>query len=131
MVDNIRLLIAEDNEMLRSMLAGYLDQRSGIQVISTAANGQEAVELSRQLQPDVVLMDVVMPLMDGIMATRIIREHNPAVQIVVLTNGNGAQADEALKAGASAYLLKMVSIDEIAQAIRSSYAKRPPPDDKP
>lgn len=119
MIDNIRLLIAEDNELLRSMLANYLDQRSGIQVVGTAANGQEAVELCRQLQPDVVLMDVVMPIMDGVAATRIIREHHPSVKVVMLTNGNGAQADEALQAGASAYLLKMVSIDEIAQVIRS------------
>lgn len=125
MIDNIRLLIAEDNELLRSMLANYLDQRSGIQVVGTAANGQEAVELSRQLQPDVVLMDVVMPLMDGVTATRIIREHHANVKVVMLTNGNGAQADEALQAGASAYLLKMVSIDEIAQVIRSAYSKPP------
>jgi NarL family two-component system response regulator LiaR len=118
-IDNIRLLVVEDNELLRSMLAGYLDQRSGLQVIGTAANGQEAVELSSQLQPDVVLMDVVMPLMDGIMATRIIRENNPNVQVVILTNGNGAQAKDAMEAGASAYLLKMVSVDEIAQTIRS------------
>jgi two-component system, NarL family, response regulator LiaR len=118
-IDNIRLLVVEDNELLRSMLAGYLDQRSGLQVIGTAANGQEAVELSSQLQPDVVLMDVVMPLMDGITATRIIRENNPNVQVVILTNGNGAQAKDAMEAGASAYLLKMVSVDEIAQTIRS------------
>ena len=123
MIDDIRLLIAEDNELLRSMLAGYLDQRSGLQVIGTAANGQEAVDLSRQLQPDVVLRDVVMPLMDGVTATRIIREDNPTVKVVMLTNGNGAQADEALEAGASAYLLKMVSIDEIAQVIRAAHSK--------
>lgn len=123
MTDNIRLIIAEDNELLRSMLAGYLDQRSGLQVVGTAANGQEAVDLSHQLQPDVVLMDVVMPIMDGVTATRIIREHHPEVKVVMLTNGNGAQADEALEAGASAYLLKMVSIDEIAQTIRTAYGK--------
>lgn len=123
MTDNIRLIIAEDNELLRSMLAGYLDQRSGLQVVGTAANGQEAVDLSHQLQPDVVLMDVVMPIMDGVTATRIIHEHHPEVKVVMLTNGNGAQADEALEAGASAYLLKMVSIDEIAQTIRTAYGK--------
>jgi two-component system, NarL family, response regulator LiaR len=117
--ENLKLLIAEDNELLRAMLANYLDQRIGLQVVGTAANGQEAVDLSSQLQPDVVLMDVVMPVMDGIAATRIIRERQPNVKVVMLTNGNGAQADEALQAGASAYLLKMVSIDEIAQVIRS------------
>ncbi len=120
MSDNIRLLIAEDNELLRSMLADFLNQRSGLQVVGTAANGHEAVELCHQLQPHVVLMDVVMPLMDGVTATRIIRQRHPEVKVVMLTNGNGVQADEALEAGASAYLLKMVSIDEIAQVIRSA-----------
>ena len=105
--------------MLCATLASYLNQRSGLQVVGTAEDGQQAVALCGQLHPDVVLMDMVMPVMDGITATRSIREHHPSVQVVVLTSGFGAQAEEALAAGASAYLLKMVSVDEIAQVIRS------------
>jgi len=123
LADNITVLIADDNEMLCAMLSSYLNHRDALQVVGTALNGQAAVELCGQLHPDVVLMDMVMPVMDGITATRIIRERYPDVRVVALTSGFGAQADEALAVGASAYLLKMVSVDEIAQVIRSVTGK--------
>jgi two-component system, NarL family, response regulator LiaR len=124
LADNITILIADDNTMLCAMLASYLNHRSGIQVVGTVNDGQAAVQLVDQLHPDVVLMDIVMPVMDGLSATRIIRERYPHVKVVILTSGFGAQADDALAAGASAYVLKMVSVDEIAHVIRTVHMSR-------
>jgi two-component system, NarL family, response regulator LiaR len=131
LADNITILIADDNTMLCAMLASYLNHRSGIQVVGTANDGQAALELVDQLHPNVVLMDIVMPVMDGLSATRIIRQRYPQVKVVILTSGFGAQSDDALAAGASAYVLKMVSVDEIAHVIRTVHMSRDSDGDDP
>jgi len=117
----IRVLIADDHEMVRLGLATFIDTCDDLRVVGEATNGQEAVRLCEELQPDVILMDVSMPVMDGLAATRIIAGRFPRVAIVILTNSTGAQrAGEALDAGASLVLRKTVSIDHLANAIRDA-----------
>ncbi|HUN08867.1 MAG TPA: response regulator transcription factor [Aggregatilineales bacterium] len=123
MEERIKVLIAEDNEMLRRGLAVFLEDCDDLYMIGTAADGQEAVEMCLRLNPDVVLMDVNMPRLNGIAATRVIREQQPHIRIVILTTGFGDWgAKEALAAGASAFLLKSISVQEISDAIRAAYA---------
>jgi DNA-binding NarL/FixJ family response regulator len=117
----IRVLIAEDNELLRNGLAEFLDLCDDIEVVGRVENGKLALTLCGEVSPDVVLMDLSMPVMDGVTATRLIREQYPAIQVVVLTHSfeqNRKQAS--FEAGASAYLIKNVTVDEIADAIRAA-----------
>lgn len=120
MAENIKVVVAEDNAILAELLASHLDQRAGIDVIGTAFDGQQAVDLCALVRPDVVLMDVEMPVMDGLTATRLLRERDPHIQVVILTNGLGSQAEDARSAGAVAYLYKGTSMDQIAGVIRST-----------
>lgn len=123
MTDDIKVLVADDHDHLRNGLASFLDSCDGISVIGTASTGKEAVERCADLQPDVVLMDIHMPGMDGIAATRLIRADNPAIQVVILTNDfDDSQWDEAMSAGASRFLFKAVTVDGIANAIRAAHA---------
>jgi len=90
-------------------------------LVGEAENGEKAIALVEQLQPDVILMDLVMPVMDGVTATRIIRNHFPDVQIVVLTSTVDLEViQQALDAGAKTYMLKNVTIDTMANTIRSA-----------
>ena len=116
----IRLLVADSNEILRMSLAAALEYQDGIQLVGEASDGLEAVRLCVELQPDVVLMGVRLHKLDGISATRLIREQNPEIKVIILT-ASFASGDEqtALDAGASLYLYKDGGIDEIADAIRS------------
>ena len=111
-----RVLIADDRPRSRSGLKALLALRSEIQVVGEAANGQEAVRLVEELQPDVVLMDVKMPVMDGLEATRIIKERWPGVKVIVLTIHAGYRAD-ALTAGADAFLVKGGPAKDLVKAI--------------
>ena len=111
-----RVLIADDRPRSRSGLKALLALRSEIQVVGEAANGQEAVRLVEELQPDVVLMDVKMPVMDGLEATRIIKERWPGVKVIVLTIHAGYRAD-ALAAGADAFLVKGGPAKDLVKAI--------------
>ena len=111
-----RVLIADDCPRSRSRLKALLTLRSEIQVVGEAANGQEAVRLVEELRPDVVLMDVKMPVMDGLQATRLINERWPAVRVIVLTIHTGYQAN-ALAAGADAFLIKGCPPEELSRAI--------------
>jgi len=114
----IRLLLADDHRMLREGLRRSMVDE-GFDVVGEAADGDEAVQLVTALQPDVVLMDVTMPNMDGVEATRRIREVVPDTKVVMLTmHADRDVVAEALRAGAVGYLVKDCSIDEICEAIR-------------
>jgi DNA-binding NarL/FixJ family response regulator len=131
MPSKINLVIADDHDRLRSSLSDFLDSCSGLQVVGTAANGDEAFNLCGQLNPDVVLMDIRMPGMDGITATAAIHEQYPDIQIIALTSGIRAEAEAAVAAGASGYIFKSVSVYEIVDMIRSIYAKNTAADAPP
>jgi NarL family two-component system response regulator LiaR len=118
----IRVLIADDHELLRSGLSLLLGLCADLEVVGTAANGAEAVELCDALQPDVVLMDLMMPHTDGVTATRSIRQANPNTRVIVLTGYDLEDLVQgAIQAGAISYLLKDVSLEHLAAAIRAAY----------
>jgi NarL family two-component system response regulator LiaR len=117
----ISVLIADDHAMVRQGLRTFLDLHDEIEVIGEAANGLEAIEQARQLRPDVILMDLVMPKLDGIAALRQIRALNPNTQILVLTSfTEDDKVFPAIEAGAVGYLLKDVSPDDLLRAIRAA-----------
>jgi DNA-binding NarL/FixJ family response regulator len=114
----IRLLITDDQRLLREGIASLLSLEAGIEVVGTAANGQEAFEKTQKLKPDVILMDVRMPVMDGVAATALIKRQFPTCKILMLTTFDDEEyVVEALKAGANGYLLKTIPEDDLAQAI--------------
>jgi NarL family two-component system response regulator LiaR len=118
----ISVLIVDDHAMVRQGLQTFLTLSEGIEVVGEAANGLEAVELARQHYPDVVLMDLVMPEMDGIEATRRIREFSPATQVLALTSFiEDEKVFAAIEAGALGYLLKDVSPDDLVKAIKAAH----------
>jgi len=113
-------LIVDDHAAVREGLRSLLELQEGIEVVGDAADGLEAVEQATRLVPDVVLMDLVMPKMDGIEATKRIRAQNPLTQVIVLTSfSEEGMATEAIEAGASRYLLKNVSPNDLVKAVRS------------
>jgi NarL family two-component system response regulator LiaR len=119
----IRVLIVDDHAMVRRGLATFLKVFDDMELAGEAASGQAAILLCAQLQPDVVLMDMVMPDMDGATATRLIRKQSESIQVIALTSfKEEILVQSALQAGAIAYLLKDVSSDELAQAIRAAHA---------
>jgi DNA-binding NarL/FixJ family response regulator len=116
----IRVLIADDHELFRRGLRMVLEDAEGIAVVGEAGNGQRAVELARELVPDVVVMDVRMPVLSGIEAAQQIKAEEPGTRILVLTiSDEEDDLYEAIRAGANGYLLKEISIDEIGDAVRS------------
>ena len=121
----IRVLVVDDHTMVRRGLATFLKVFDDLELAGEAASGQAAIQLCAQLQPDVVLMDMVMPDMDGATATRLIRKQSPRIQVLALTSfKEEILVQSALQAGAIGYLLKDVSADELAQAIRAAHAGR-------
>jgi NarL family two-component system response regulator LiaR len=115
----IRVLIVDDHEIVRKGIRALLASRRDVQVVGEAADGAAAVAQARVLRPDVVLMDLVMPNMDGIQATREIVSRAPAPRVLVLTSfAEDAQVLPAIKAGALGYLLKDVGSEELVRAIR-------------
>ena len=121
----IRVMLVDDHTMVRRGLATFLEVFDDLELAGQAANGDEAVELCARLLPDVVLMDMIMPGMDGATVTRLIRQQFPTVQIIALSSFKEEQlVQSALQAGAIGYLLKDVSADELAQAIRAAHAGR-------
>jgi NarL family two-component system response regulator LiaR len=122
---SIRVMIVDDHAMVRTGLATFLEVSDDLDLVGQATNGQEAVELCEQFQPDVILMDLVMPKMDGVTATRIIRERWPQVQVIALTSFQEKElVQDALEAGAISYLLKNVSMDDLTEAVRAAHAGR-------
>ena len=121
----IRVMIVDDHTMVRRGLATFLKVYDDLELAGEAASGEAAIQLCAQLQPDVVLMDMVMPDMDGATATRFIRKQWPLIQVLALTSfKEEILVQSALKAGAIGYLLKDVTADELAQAIRAAHAGR-------
>jgi DNA-binding NarL/FixJ family response regulator len=119
----IRVLIVDDQDVVRHGLGVILSHQAGIEVAGFAADGQEALEQVAQLRPDVVLMDLKMPRMNGIQATRQIVRQFPAVRVVVLTTYDGDEwVFDAIRAGACGYLLKDNEAGEIVAAVRGSMA---------
>jgi NarL family two-component system response regulator LiaR len=118
MPEPITVMIVDDHEMVRQGAAGYLEAQTDIKVVAEAESGAEAVRLAREHVPDVVLMDLVMPGMDGVEATRKVKDISPRTQIIILTSYH---QDEnifpALQAGAISYLLKDVKARELVEAI--------------
>jgi NarL family two-component system response regulator LiaR len=122
----IRVMIVDDHDMVRSGLSVFLEAFDDLELVGEAADGEEAIRLCSELQPHVVLMDLVMPEMDGISATQAIRQADPTVQIIALTSFNDQDLVQgALQAGAVGYLLKNASIDELAAAIRAARVGKP------
>ncbi len=114
----LKILIADDHKILREGLKAILRERESIEVVGEAANGREAVSKARKLAPDVVIMDIAMPGLNGIEATRRIRRHSPRIKVVVLSMYNSREyVLEALKAGAMAYLQKETASRELLLAI--------------
>jgi NarL family two-component system response regulator LiaR len=121
----IRVMLVDDHGMVRRGLMTYLKNEADLQVVGEARDGREAVRLCEQFQPDVILMDLVMPELDGIAATRLIRKQWPHVQVIALTSfGEKELVQNALQAGAISYLLKNVSGSDLAAAIRAACAGR-------
>ena len=113
----IKVLIADDQELIRQSLQIVLDSKEGLEVTDVAADGQEVIRCVRKQKPDVVLMDIRMPKMDGVQCTKIIKENYPQIKIIILTTFDDDEyVYNALKFGASGYLLKGVSMDELERS---------------
>lgn len=122
----ISVLLADDHDILRDGLATVMNEFSDIKVVGMAVSGWDAVDQCMALQPDVVLMDILMPDIDGLSAARIIRERHPNTRVVVLSSFEEEHLVEAAReVGVSGYLLKNVSIDDLANAIRDAYLGKP------
>ncbi len=123
--DPIRVMLVDDHTMVRKGLATILKVFDGLQLVGEAENGAEAIRLCGEVLPDVILMDMVMPDMDGATATQLICQKYPQVQVIALTSfKEGELVKHALESGAIAYLLKDVSADDLARAIRAAHAGR-------
>ena len=122
----IRVMLVDDHDMVRKGLAVFLKVQTDLELVGEARDGEEAVRVCEQSQPDVILMDLVMPRMDGAAATRVIKEKWPGVQVIALTSFQEKnRVQGVLQAGAISYLLKNVSAGELAEAIRAAHAGRP------
>lgn len=118
--DNIRVLLADDHSLLREAMRNCIDHQEDMEVVGEASNGEEAVELSSEVRPDIVIMDIVMPKLNGIEATKQIKGMNPAVAVLILT----AYDDDRyilglLEAGAAGYLLKSARGRDVVEAVRT------------
>ena len=117
----IRIMIVDDQDLVRRGLRLFFEVFGDIELVAEAVDGRQAIELCDELQPDVVLMDLMMPEMNGIAATKIIRQKHPHIQVIALTNlQDDATVHQMLNAGASAYLLKSASVEELTNTIISA-----------
>ena len=123
MSDPIRVLIVDDHEVVREGLRNFLELQEGMEIAGEARDGDEGVALATELRPDVVLMDLVMPKVDGVEAMRALRERVPGTRVIVLTSFlDDEHLLPAMRAGAAGYLLKNVQPQELARAIRAADA---------
>jgi DNA-binding NarL/FixJ family response regulator len=118
-MSDARVLLVDDHELVRDGIRVMLEPAGDIEVVGEAGSGEEAVALTESLHPNVVLMDVKMPRMDGIAATREIKARFPEVNVIIVTYGDDEYLVPAIEAGATGYLSKVVSREDLAQAIRS------------
>ena len=126
MSEPIRILIVDDHTIVRDGLIALINAEPGMLVIGVGADGVEAVEKARALNPDVILLDLIMPRKDGVQATAEIKKENPAARILILTSfAEDHQVFSAIRAGAIGYLMKDTSSDDLIQAIRDVYQNRP------
>lgn len=124
--ETIRVLLVDDHAVVRSGLSAFLMVHDDLELVGEAGSGQEAVDQCERLKPHVVLMDMMMPGMDGATATRVIRQRQPQTQVIALTSFKEEDlVHDALEAGAIGYLLKNVTADELADAIRKAHKGRP------
>lgn len=122
----IRVLLVDDHMVVRSGLSTVLSVYDDLKLVGEAGDGEEAIQLCERLQPDVVLMDLLMPKMDGVTAIKAIKTRWPKIQIIALTSFKEKEYVEgALKAGANGYLLKDVSAEELINAVRRAVAGQP------
>jgi two-component system, NarL family, response regulator DegU len=117
---SIKVMIVDDHNLVREGLKAVFDQGDEIDVVGEAGSGEEAIEMVNKVKPDVILMDISMPGMNGIQATKLIRDANPDAKIVILTMlDQEGYVYEAIKAGATGYMLKSTSSDELVNAIQT------------
>jgi NarL family two-component system response regulator LiaR len=120
--ERIKVLIADDHQLVRQGLRAFLDLHEDIHVVGEAEDGKEAVEMARNLEPDIILMDLVMPRLDGIAAIQQIKASGNQARVIALTSfTEDDKVFPAIQAGASSYLLKDVSPDDLVEAIRAVY----------
>ncbi|MFO7320302.1 MAG: response regulator transcription factor [Chloroflexota bacterium] len=118
---SIRILIADDHAVVRQGLRMFLTLDSDLEVVGEAADGQQALQLARELHPDVVLMDLLMPVMDGIQATSTLKQTMPDIEVIALTSVlEDSSVVSAIRAGAIGYLLKDTEADELIRAIKAA-----------
>ncbi|ACT03565.1 response regulator [Paenibacillus sp. JDR-2] len=118
----IKILLADDHQIVLKGISFFLAMQPDFELVGEAHNGKEAVEKAGELQPDIVLMDLNMPIMDGIEASALIKEQHPHIKVLVLTSfADQSHIVPALQTGAIGYMLKDVEPDQLAEAIRSAY----------
>ena len=123
MSEPIRVLVVDDHGVVREGLRGFLELQEGIEVVGEAVDGEDAIEAATRLRPDVILMDLVMPRLDGVAAMRSLRESVPAARVIVLTSFlDDDKLLPALRAGAAGYLLKNAEPQELLRAVRAAHA---------
>jgi NarL family two-component system response regulator LiaR len=119
----IRVLVVDDHEFVRDTVSSALQGRAGIRVVGQACNGLEAIEFADRVRPDVILMDLVMPILDGVAATLRLREREPRIRIVVFTSGASGRLEQAaLAAGAVSIVYKGADIDAVVEAVLAAAA---------
>ncbi|MBI5743110.1 MAG: response regulator transcription factor [Elusimicrobia bacterium] len=121
---NVTVLIADDQTLFREGIKDLLEDEKGITVVGEASNGPEAVAMAKKIKPDVILMDIKLPQMDGVSATRIIRKECPATNVLILSSyEDEAHVTEAIQAGANGYLSKMLPASELVHALKTFTAE--------
>lgn len=126
MSDRLRVMICDDHEMVREGLRTLLSEEDTLEIVGEASNGKEALTMAKELRPDVLLMDAKMPEMDGVSATKVIRQQCPGTHVVMLTTFLEAkQVREAIQAGAEGYILKDIQKAELVKAIHDASIGRP------
>jgi DNA-binding NarL/FixJ family response regulator len=126
-----RIVVADDHPLFRSAIRYTLEAQQDLEVVAEAADGREALELCRRLRPDLVLMDLGMPVTDGVAATRVIKRESPGTLVLVLTAlGESEKLHDSLEAGAAGYILKDAPVPRIIDAVRRTLAGENPLDEK-